>query len=99
MAQLSQEFLQSIGQGAEDPLVEIRKTELELRDKQIDQDQQQFESKQNQRADEKLLENEILKKRIDVQKGTADAKLDLASKRLEQQANLKLLELEQKMRG
>ena len=80
-------------------MVDIRKTELQLRDKQIDQDQQQFESKQNQRADEKLLENEILKKRIDVQKGTADAKLDLASKRLEQQANLKLLELEQKMRG
>ena len=44
-------------------------------------------------------QQEILKKRIDVQKGTADAKLDLASKRLEQQANLKLLELEQKMRG
>ena len=99
MAQLSQEFLQSIGQGSDDPLVDIRKTELQLRDKQIDQDQQQFESKQNQRSDEKLLENEILKKRIDVQKGTADAKLDLASKRLEQQANLKLLELEQKMRG
>ena len=37
MAQLTSEFLQSIGQGqGGDPLVEIRKTELDLKDKEID---------------------------------------------------------------
>jgi hypothetical protein len=34
-----------------------------------------------------------------VQKDIADDKLDVAIDRLEQQADLKLLELEQKMRG
>ena len=99
MAQLSAEFLQSIGQGSEDPLVEIRKAEVELRDKELDQEQSQFEAKQNQRAEEKLLENEIQKQRINVQKNVADDKLDVALQRLQQQADLKLLELEQKMRG
>ena len=99
MAQLSAEFLQSIGQGSEDPLVEIRKAEVELRDKELDQEQSQFESKQNQRAEEKVLENEIQRQRINVQKNVADDKLDVALQRLQQQADLKLLELEQKMRG
>ena len=99
MAQLSEEFLQSIGQGSEDPLVEIRKAEVELRDKELDQEQSQFEAKQNQRAEEKILENEIQKQRINVQKNVADDKLDVALQRLQQQADLKLLELEQKMRG
>ena len=99
MAQLSEEFLQSIGQGSEDPLVEIRKAEVELRDKELDQEQSQFEAKQNQRVEEKLLENEIQKQRINVQKNVADDKLDVALQRLQQQADLKLLELEQKMRG
>ena len=100
MAQLTQEFLQSIGQGdADDPLVAIRQQELSLKDKQIDQDQTQFEMKAGQRDQEKLLENEIQKKRIDTQKEVADDKLDISLQRLKQQADLKLLELGQKMRG
>ena len=100
LAQLTQEFLQSIGQGDEtDPLVEIRKEELSLKDKQIDQEQTQFEMKAGQRSQEKLLESEIQRQRIDVQKDVADDKLDLSIQRLKQQADLKLLELEQKMRG
>jgi hypothetical protein len=99
MAQLSEEFLQSIGQGGDDPLVAIRQAEVELRNKQIDQEQSQFEAQQDQRAQEKLLENELQKQRINVQKAVADDKLDVALQRLDQQADLKLLELEQKMRG
>lgn len=98
MAQLSAEFLQSIGQGSEDPLVEIRKAEVDLKGQELDQEQAQFEAKQNQRAEEKLLENEIQRARINVQKNVADDKLDVALQRLQQQADLKLLELEQKMR-
>ena len=100
MAQLTQELLQSIGQGNDsDPLVQIRQAELELRDKELDQEQTQFEAKQNQRAQEKLLENEIQKDRMNVQKEVADDKLDVALQRLDQQADLKLLELGQKMQG
>ena len=100
LAQLTQEFLQSIGQGgADDPLVAIRQQELDLKDKQMDQEQTQFEMKQGQRSQEKLLENEIQRQRINVQKDVADDKLDVSIQRLKQQADLKLLELEQKMRS
>ena len=99
LAQLTAEFLQSIGMGGgEDPLVAIREKELELRDKELDLDQQQFEQKQEQRAEEKLLETEIQKQRLSTQKDIADDKLDVAMQRLQQQADLKLLELETKLR-
>ena len=99
LAQLTAEFLQSIGMGGgEDPLVAIREKELELRDKELDLDQQQFEQKQEQRAEEKLLETEIQKQRLNTQKDIADDKLDVAMQRLQQQADLKLLELETKLR-
>ena len=99
MAQLTSEFLQSIGQGSgEDPLVEIRKTELALKDKELNLDAEQFVAKQEQRAQEKLLDADLQKERINVQKSIADDKLDVAIDRLQQNANLKLLELETKLR-
>lgn len=100
MAQLTQDFLMSIGQGSEeDPLVQIRQKELDLREQELNADQSQFEDKQAQRGEEKLLESEIDKQRIGVQKSVADDKLDIATKRLEQQAELKLLELQAKFGG
>ena len=97
LAQLTQELLQSIGQNEDtDPLVAIREQELALKDKEIDMDNQQFEAKQQQRAEEKLLETEIAKQRIDVQKDVADDKLDVAIRRLEQQAELKLIDMQNK---
>lgn len=100
LAQLTDDFLQSIGQGSSsDPLVDIRKAELDLRDKELDLEAQQFESKQEQRSQEKMIEADLAQKRIDVQKDIADDKLQVAMDRLAQNANLKLLELEQKMRG
>jgi hypothetical protein len=100
LAQLTQELLESIGQGDEtDPLVQIRQQELMLREKAIDSENEQFESKQAQRAQEKLLETEIAKQRIDVQKAVADDKLDVALQRLDQQAELKLLDMQNKNRG
>jgi hypothetical protein len=100
MAQLTSEFLQSIGQGeSEDPLVEIRKAELDLKDKELDMDSEQFMQKQNQRAQEKSVENNLQEQRINVQKGIADDKLDVAIDRLKQNADLKMLELGTKMRN
>ena len=95
LAQLTQELLESIGQGDEtDPLVQIRQQELELREKAIDVENDQFEAKQQQRVQEKLLENEIAKQRLSVQKDVADDKLDVAIRRLEQQADLKMLDMQ-----
>ena len=100
LAELTDNFLQSIGQGTGgDPLVEIRKAELDLRDKEIDLEAQQFVSKQEARAQEKQVEAGLQQQRIDVQKDIADDKLQMAMDRLAQNANLKLLELESKMRG
>lgn len=99
LAQLTQELLESIGQGDEtDPLVQIRQQELELREKAIDVDNEQFEAKQAARAKEKLLESQISKQRIDTQKEVADDKLDVALRRLEQQADLKLLDMQSRRR-
>ena len=100
MAQLAQDFLMSIGQGSEeDPLVQIRQKELDLREQELNADQDQFDAKQAQRGQEKILESEIAKQRIGVQKSVADGKLDIATQRLEQQAELKLLELQAKFGG
>ena len=100
MAQLTSEFLQSIGQGqSNDPLVDIRKSELDLKDKELDIEQQQFIQKQNQRAQEKMQENMLQEQRINVQKDIADDKLDVAIDRLRQNADLKLMELGTKTRN
>ena len=100
MAQLTQDFLMSIGQGnEEDPLVQIRQKELDLREQELNADQSQFEDKQAQRGEEKLLDSRIAKQRIGTQKEIADDKLDMAVRRLEQQAELKLLELQAKFGG
>jgi len=100
LAQLTQELLASIGQGnEEDPLVQIRQQELDLRGRELEADQSQFEEKQAAREREKLLEAEIAKQRIDTSRQVADDKLDLALQRLQQQANLKLIELQAKFGG
>ena len=97
MAQLTSEFLQSIGQGqSEDPLVEIRKSELGLKDKELNLEAQQFVAKQNQRADEKIKDTQIQEDRLNVQKSIADDKLNVAIDRLKQNADLKILELNRK---
>jgi hypothetical protein len=100
LAQLTQELLISIGQGnEEDPLVQIRQQELDLRGAELAAEQNQFEEKQESRRREKLLEAEIAKQRINTSKEVADDKLDLALQRLQQQANLKLTELQTKFGG
>ena len=100
MAQLANDFLQSIGMsGGGDPLVDIRKQELDLRNKELDLESQQFDSKQNQRAQEKIMDNELQRERMNVQKQIADDKLEVAIDRLKTNTDLKLLELENKIKG
>ena len=100
MAQLANDFLQSIGMsGGGDPLVDIRKQELDLRNKELDIESQQFDSKQSQRAQEKMMESELQRERLNVQKQIADDKLEVAIDRLKTNTDLKLLELENKIKG
>ena len=100
MAELTNQFLSSIQQGdSGDPLVAIRQQELDLRDKELDLEQDQFDKKQEQQVQEKMIDMQLQQQRIDVQKAIADDKLQLGLDRLQQQAELKLLELEQKMRS
>ncbi len=100
MAQLANDFLQSIGMsGGGDPLVDIRQKELDLRDKELDIESQQFESKQNQRAEEKVMDTQLQLERMGVQKQIADDKLEVAIDRLKTNTDLKLFELENKIKG
>jgi|TARA_Y100000114_G_scaffold22855_1_gene18567 hypothetical protein len=99
LALLTTQFLQSIGMGGDaDPLVEIRKAELQLRDKELNQEAQEFIAKQEQRTQEKMMDNNLQLQRLDVQKAIADDKLNVSMDRLRQNADLKLLELEQRFR-
>jgi hypothetical protein len=100
MAQLANEFLQSIGMSSgEDPLVDIRKRELDLKNKELNMESEQFVAKQGQRQQEKMIESELQQQRLNVQKEIADDKLGVALDRLKQNADLKLFELENKIRG
>ena len=100
MAQLTQELLASMDTGSEtDPLVAIRQQELQLRNKEIDQDSEQFEMKQQAKQDENLQDVAIAQERINTQKQVADDKLGIAEQRLDQQANLKLAEMRAKFGG
>ena len=97
LAELTQDFLLSIGQASEeDPLVAIRQRELDIREAEMQQDAREFDAKEGARAQEKLLEREIARERLSVQKDINDEKMDLAIQRLAQQADLKMLELQAK---
>ena len=73
--------------------------ELDLKDKELNMESDQFVAKQSQRQQEKMLDTEIQQQRINTQKQIADDKLGVAVNRLKQNADLKLLELENKIRG
>jgi len=97
LAQLTAELMESIGQGgADDPLVQIRQQELDLRAAELQQDQSEFQAEEQRRVQEKLLESEIQRQRMALQKQVADDKIRVAEDRLKQNAELKLMELAQR---
>ena len=97
LAQLTSELMESIGQGsADDPLVQIRQQELALRAAELQQDQSEFQAEEQRRVQEKLLEAEIQRQRMDLQKQMADDKIRMAEDRLQQNTELKLMELAQR---
>ena len=100
LAELSQSLISSLGQGeTPDPLVQIRNRELDIREQEMNKDADQFAEKQSQRDREKADEDVLNRDRLAVQKDVADDKLRVAMDRLEQQAQLKMIELNQKLGG
>ena len=98
LAQLSNEFLSSVQPPQqEDPLVAIRQQELGLRDKEIDMKNQQFMAKEQQDAMEKGTELQLQQQKADQQAMIGNEKNEIAKKRLEQQAELKLIDLQARM--
>ena len=100
LAELTTQFMQSISETNQgDPLVAIRQQELELKDKELNLDQEQFDSKQQLQSQSNMVDTQMQQQRLDIQKAIADDKLQLAVERMQQQAELKLMELQSKMRG
>jgi len=98
LAQLSNEFLSSVQPPQqEDPLVAIRQQELGLRDKEIDMKNQQFMAKEQQDAMEQGTELQLQQQKADQQAMIGNEKNDIAKQRLEQQAELKLIDLQARM--
>jgi len=98
LAQLSAEFLASVQPPQqEDPLVAIRQQELGLRDKEIELKNQQFMAKEEQDAMESAAELQIQQNKADQQAAIGNEKNDIAKQRLQQQAELKLIDLQARM--
>lgn len=100
MAQLSSDLMASLHSGGEqDPLVSIREKELDLREQEMQSDNAQFAARQAQREREQEDSNREAQERFKIQQGAAEDKMDIAIRRLDQQARLKLLDMNQKNRG
>jgi hypothetical protein len=94
MSELMQQFSQQVSAPPqEDPLVTIRKQELALKGQELSQDQQQFESKERLRMEEKLRQDKIDVERIQAQKDIAELKDDTTRDRMDQQKELKLIDI------
>ena len=78
---------------SEDPLVEIRKQELALKGQELQQDKEQFAVKEQIRAEEKARQDQIDRERIDAQRDIARMRDGTAQDRLDQQKELKLIDL------
>jgi|TARA_R110000803_G_scaffold23672_1_gene57800 hypothetical protein len=98
LAKLSNEFLSSVQPPQQqDPLVAIRQQELGLRDKEIDMKNEQFVAKEQQDAMERGTELQLQQQKADQQALVGNEKNDIAKQRLQQQAELKLMDLQARM--
>ena len=94
MTELMLQFSSQVGMtGDEDPLVTIRKQELALKGQQLNQDQQQFEAKERARSMEQSRQDQIDRERIDTSRDIAIMKDNTTKDRLDQQKELKLIDI------
>ena len=98
LAELSNNFLMSVQPPQQqDPLVAIRQEELGLRNKEIDMKGEQFKAKEQQDALKESAEIQIAQQKADQQASVQAEKNDIAKQRLQQQTELKLIDLQQRM--
>ena len=94
MSELMTQFSQQIGTPPEeDPLVTIRKQELALKGQQLNQEQQQFMVREEQRQLDQSRQDQIDRERIDTQRDIAVMKDETTKDRLDQQKELKLIDI------
>jgi phosphatidate phosphatase PAH1 len=94
MTELMTQFAQQVATPPqEDPLVAIRKQELALKGQELQQEKEQFAIKEQMRADEKARQDQIDRERIDAQRDIARMKDDTTQDRLDQQKELKLIDI------
>jgi len=96
-AQLTEEYTTEVSDPTdEDPLVTIRRQELALKGQELAQDQMQFLSDQERKRDDALRRDQIDRERIDTTESIAQLKDETTRDRLEQQRELKLMDLTKK---
>ena len=94
MNELMMQFAQQVATPPqEDPLVSIRKQELALKGQELQQERDQFQIKEQIRAEEKARQDAIDRERIDAQRDIAVMKDETTKDRLDQQKELKLIDL------
>ena len=94
MSELMTQFSQQIGTPPEeDPLVTIRKQELALKGQQLNQEQQQFMVREEQRQLDQSTQDQIDRERINTQRDIAIMKDETTKDRLDQQKELKLIDI------
>ena len=94
MNDLMMQFAQQVATPPqEDPLVSIRKQELALKGQELQQERDQFQIKEQIRAEEKARQDAIDRERIDAQRDIAVMKDETTKDRLDQQKELKLIDL------
>jgi len=94
MTDLMTQFAQQVATPPqEDPLVAIRKQELALKGQELQQDKEQFQIKEEMRAQEQNRQDQIDRERIDAQRDIARMKDETTQDRLDQQKELKLIDI------
>ena len=97
MAELIAEYSQKVSDPSdEDPLVAIRKQELALKGQELSMEQQQFLQEEKRKAMDAQRRIDVDRERIESIEHIADLREETARARLEQQARLKMMDMQNK---
>ncbi len=97
MAELITQYSQQVADPSdEDPLVAIRKQELALKGQELSMEQQQFLQEEKRKAMDAQRRIDVDRERIEAMEDIADLRDETARARLEQQARLKMLDMQNK---
>ena len=95
-AELVTQYSEQTSDPNEDPLVALRRQEIALKGQELAIEQQQFQVEQQRKRDDSLRQDAIDRERISLQEDIAEMKDETTRERLEQQRELKLMDLNRK---